>query len=125
LPWNNLLLSVSGLLFGWVLIPWIEAWFVREWLLLILPALAIFCNELQLTKIDISMLVVYALITGLHELRETGQDFFERLIKVGWPASGEIQAAVGIFQRRRSGFLIVMPGVKRFHQSDELVFVAI
>ena len=44
LPWNNLLLSVSGLLFGWVVISWIGAWFVREWLLLILPALAILCN---------------------------------------------------------------------------------
>jgi len=105
LPWNNLLLSVSGLLFGMVVISWIEAWFVREWLLLILPALAIFCNELQLTKKDISLLAVYALIAGLRDQQEAGQDFLERLIKVvdGLPP-GEIQAACReSIQRRRSG----------------------
>jgi hypothetical protein len=105
LPWNNLLLSASGLLFGWVVISWIDAWLVREWLLLILPALAIFCTELQLTKKDISLLSVYALIAGLYDQRETGQDFFERLIKVveGMPP-GEIQLACReSIQRRRSG----------------------
>ena len=45
LPWNNLLLSFSGLLFGWVVISWIEAWFVYKWLLLILPALEIFATD--------------------------------------------------------------------------------
>ena len=105
LPWNNLLLSVSGLLFGWVVISWIGAWFVREWLLLILPALAILCNELLLIKKDISLLAVYALIAGLYDQRETGQDLFERLIKVvdGLPP-GEIQMACReSIQRRRSG----------------------
>lgn len=105
LPWNNLLLSISGLLFGWVVTSWIEAWFVREWLLLILPALAILYIELQLTKKDISLLAVYALCAGLHDQRETSQDFFERLIKVvdGMPP-GEIQAACReSIQRRRSG----------------------
>jgi hypothetical protein len=105
LPWNVLLLSVSGLLFGWVVISWIEAWFVREWLLLILPALAILCIELLLTKKDISLLAVLALIAGLRGQREAGQDFFERLIKVvdGLPP-GEIQTACReSIQRRRSG----------------------
>jgi hypothetical protein len=105
LPWNNLLLAVSELLFGWVVISWIEAWFVREWLLLILPALAILCIELLLTKKDISFLAVFTLIAGLHNQREAGQDFFERLTKVvdGLPP-GEIQAACReSFQRRRSG----------------------
>jgi hypothetical protein len=105
LPWNHLLLTVSGLLFGMVVISWIEDWFVREWLLLILPALAIFCNELQLTNKDISLLAVYALIAGLRDQREAGQDFFERLIKVvdGLPP-GEIRAACReSIQRRRSG----------------------
>jgi hypothetical protein len=105
LPWNILLLSVSGLLFGWVVISWIEAWFMREWLLLFLPALAILCNELQLTKKDISLLAVSALISGLRDQREVGQDFFERLINVvGGLPPGEIQAACReSIQRRRSG----------------------
>jgi hypothetical protein len=105
LPWNNLLLSVSGLLFGCVVTSWIEAWFVREWLLLILPALAIFCNELLLTKKDISLLAVFTLIAGMRDQRKTGQDFIERLIKVmdGLPP-GEIQAVCReSIQRRRSG----------------------
>jgi hypothetical protein len=105
LPWFILLLSVSGLLFGWVVISWVEAWFVREWLLFILPALAILCNELQLTKKDISLLAVFALAAGLYNQREVGQDFFERLIKVvdGLPP-GEIQTACReSIQRRRSG----------------------
>jgi hypothetical protein len=105
LPWNILLLSVSGLLFGWVVISWIEAWFMREWLLLFLPALAILCNELQLTKKDISLLAVCALISGLPDQREVGQDFFERLINVvGGLPPGEIQTACReSIQRRRSG----------------------
>lgn len=127
LPWNNLLLSVSGLLFGWVVISWIEPWFVREWLLLILPALAILYIELQLTKKDISLLAVYALCAGLHDQRETSQDFFERLIKVvdGMPP-GEIQAACReSIQRRRSGFPVdrsceVLSGLHPI--LDELVF---
>lgn len=104
LSWNNLLLSGSGLLFGWVVISWIETWFVREWLLLILPTLAIFCTELQLTKKDISLLSVYALIAGLHDQREAGQDFFERLIKVvDGLTPGDIHAACReSIQRRRS-----------------------
>lgn len=105
LPWNILLISVSGLLFGWVVISWAGVWFVREWLLLILPALAILSNELLQLKRDVSLLVVFALIGGLHDQREVGLDFFERLIKVvyGLPP-GEIQAACReSIQCRRSG----------------------
>lgn len=127
LPWNNLLLTVSGLLFGWVVISWIEAWFVREWLLMILPALAIFCNELQLTKKDISLLAVYALIAGLYDQREAGPDIFERLIKVvdGLPP-GEIQTACReSIQRRRSGLPVERScqALSVFHPIlDELLF---
>jgi len=127
LPWNNLLLSVSGLLFGWVVISWIEGWFVREWLLLILPALAIFCNELQLTKKEILLLAVYALIAGLYDQREAGQDFFERLIKAvdGLPP-GEIQSACReSIQRRRSGLPVERScqALSGLHPIlDELVF---
>lgn len=127
LPWNNLLLSVSGLLFGWVVISWIEPWFVREWLLLILPALAIFCNELLLTKKDISLLSVFALIVGLRDQREVGLDFFERLIKVvdGLPP-GEIQTACReSIQRRRSGLPVdrSCQALSGLHPIlDELVF---
>lgn len=127
LPWNNLLLSVSGLLFGLVVISWIEAWFVREWLLLILPALAILCNELQLTKSDISILAVFALIGGLYDQREAGQDFFERLTKVvDGLTPGEIQSACReSIQRRRSGLPVdrscqVLSGLHPI--LDELVF---
>jgi hypothetical protein len=110
-----------------VVISWIEAWFVREWLLLILPALAIFCNELQLTKKDISLLAVYALIAGLRDQQEAGQDFFERLIKVvdGLP-TGKIQAACReSIQRRRSGLPVdrscgVLSGLHPI--LDELMF---
>ncbi|MDI6694246.1 MAG: hypothetical protein QME21_04310 [Anaerolineales bacterium] len=127
LPWINLLLSVSGLLFGWVVISWIEAWFVREWLLLILPALAILCIELLLTKKDISILAVFALIADLHDQREDGQDFFERLSNVvdGLP-TGEIQAACReSIQRRRSGLPVdrscgVLSGLHPI--LDELMF---
>jgi hypothetical protein len=127
LPWNNLLLSVSGLLFGWVVISWIRAWIVREWLLLVLPALAILCNELQLTKKDISLLAVSALIAGLRDQREAGQDFFERLIKVvdGLPP-GEIQTACReSIQRRRSGLPVdrSCQALSGFHPIlDELLF---
>ena len=41
LPWNSIFLVVSGGILGWSVISWVEAWFVREWLLLILPGLAI------------------------------------------------------------------------------------
>lgn len=108
LPWNNILLALSGAIFGWVVISWAGSWFVREWLLLVLPALAILCNELQLTKKDISLLAVSALIADLRDQREAGQDFFERLIKVvdGLPP-GEIQSACReSIQRRRSGFTV-------------------
>lgn len=127
LPWNNLLISVSGLLFGWGLISWIQAWFVREWLLLILPALSILCNELQLTKKDISLLALFALLAGLRDQRETGQDFFERLIKVvdSLPP-GEIQTACReSIQRRRSGLPVdrSCQALSGFHPIlDELVF---
>jgi hypothetical protein len=127
LPRNNLLLSGSGLLFGWVVISWIEARFVREWVLLILPALAIFCTELQLTKKDISSLSIYALFAGLHDQREAGQDIFERLIKVvdGLPP-GEIQAACReSIQRRRSGLPVdrSCQALSGMHPTlDELVF---
>ncbi len=127
LPWNNLLLSVSGLLFGFVVISWIGAWFVHEWLLLILPAMAILCNELQLTKKDISLLTVFTLTSGLRDQREAGQDFFERLIKVveGLPP-GKIQVACReSIQRRRSGLPVdrSCQALSAFHPIlDELVF---
>ena len=127
LPWNNLLLSISGLLFGWVVISWIESWFVREWLLLILPALAILCIELLLTKKDISLLAVFALIAGLHDQREDGQDFFERLNNgVDGLPTGEIQAACReSIQRRRSGLPVdrSCQALSGLHPIlDELVF---
>ncbi len=127
LPWSDFLVSVSGLLFGWVVISWIEAWFVREWLLLILPALAIFFNELQLTKKDISLLAVYALIAGLYDQREAGQDFFERLTKVvDELPPGEIQTACReSIQRRRSGLPVdrSCQALSGLHPIlDELVF---
>lgn len=105
LPWNNILLAVSGLLFGWVVISWIGAWFVREWLLLILPALAILSNELLLSKRDVSLLAVFALIAGLRDQREAGVDFFERLARVvdGLPPGDVQMAAREALQRRRSG----------------------
>jgi len=108
LPWNHLLLSISGFLFGWTAITWSEAWFVREWLLFVLPALAFLLLELRLTKNDISFLSVYALTAGLYNEREAGQDFVDRLIKVvdGLPP-GEIQAACReSIQRRRSGLSV-------------------
>ena len=49
LPWNSIFLAVSGAVFGWAVISWAGAWFVREWLLLILPGLGILGNELRLT----------------------------------------------------------------------------
>ena len=44
LPWNIILLSISGAVFGWSVISWVGAWFVREWLLLILTG---FCHPDQ------------------------------------------------------------------------------
>lgn len=108
LPWNNILLALSGAIFGWVVISWVGAWFVREWQLLILPALAILSNELLLSKRDVSLLAVYALIAGLYDQREAGLDFFERLTRVvdGLPA-GEVQKACReSLQRRRSGLSV-------------------
>lgn len=108
LPWNNILLALSGAIFGWVVISWVGAWFVREWLLLILPALAILSNELLLSKRDVSLLAVFALIAGLRDQREAGLDFFERLARVvdGLPP-GEVQmAAREALQLRRSGMSV-------------------
>lgn len=127
LPWSYILLAVSGLLFGWVAISWIGAWFVREWLLLILPTLAILCNELQLTKKDISVLAAFTLIAGLRDQREVGQDFFERLTKVvDGLTPGEIQSACReSIQRRRSGLPVdrSCQVLSRLHPIlDELVF---
>ncbi len=108
LPWNNILLALSGAIFGWVVISWVGAWFVREWLLLILPALAILSNELLLSKRDVSLLAVFALIAGLRDQREAGLDFFERLARVvdGLPAGGVQMAARDALQRRRSGMSV-------------------
>ncbi|MEN4098922.1 MAG: hypothetical protein ROW52_03290, partial [Anaerolineaceae bacterium] len=127
LPWNNLLLTVSGLLFGWGFISWIEARFVREWLLLMLPALAIFCNEFRLTKKDFALLAVFALIAGLHDRREAGPDFYGRLVKVvDRLPPGEIQAACReSIQRRRSGITVdrSCQALSGLHPIlDELVF---
>jgi len=127
LPWNNLLLSVSGLLFGWVVISWAGAWFVRDWLLLILPALAILCIELQLTKTKISLLAVCALIAGLRDQREAGLDFFERLARVvdGLPPGDVHMAVRESIQRRRSGLPVdrSCQALSGLHPIlDELVF---
>ena len=75
LPWNSIFLVVSGGIFGWSVISWVEAWFVHEWLLLILPGLAILSHELLLTRRDIDLLAVMALIAGLHDQRELGRMF--------------------------------------------------
>lgn len=108
LPWNNILLALSGAIFGWVVISWVGAWFVREWLLLILPALAILSNELLLSKRDVSLLAVFALIAGLRDQREAGLDFFERLARVvdGLPPGDVQMAAREALQRRRSGMSV-------------------
>jgi len=127
LPWNNFLLAISGLVFGWVVISWAGDWFVREWLLLILSGLAILSNELRLSKKDVQLLAVMALIAGLHDQREVGLDVFERLARIvdGLPP-GEVQkAAREALQRRRSGFAVeqscqTLSGLNPF--LDELVF---
>lgn len=103
--WEEAAVSLSGALFGWVLISWIGNLFVQEWLLLILPALALLCSELNLSKRDAAILAVYALITGLRDQREAGKDFFDRLARIvdGLPP-GEVQRACReSLQRRRSG----------------------
>jgi hypothetical protein len=127
MSWNDILLSVSGGVFGWVVISWVGTWFVREWLLLILPALAILFNELQQTKKDISLLAVFALIAGLREQREGGLDFFERLTRVVDGLShGDVQKACReSLQRRRSGLSVDQScqALSGLHSTlDELVF---
>jgi len=127
LPWNSIFLAVSGAMFGWAVISWAGAWFVREWLLLILPGLAILSNELRLSKKDVFLLAVMALIAGLHDQREVGLDVFERLARAvdGLPP-GEVQkAARETLQLRRSGLAVdqccrVLNGLHPF--LDELVF---
>jgi hypothetical protein len=104
-PWNNILLAISGAVFGTVVISWVGDWSVREWLLLILTGLAILCHELLLTKKDLDLLAILALLASLYDQREIGPDLFERLVKVvdGLPV-GEVQkAAREVLQRRRSG----------------------
>lgn len=104
-PWSNILLAVSGAVFGTVVISWAGGWFVSEWLLLILPGLAILSHELLLTKKDLDMLAVLALLAGLYDQREIGPDPFERLVKVvdGLPVGDVQKAAREALQRRRSG----------------------
>jgi hypothetical protein len=127
LPWNSIFLAVSGAVFGWAVISWEGAWFVREWLLLILPGLGILGNELRLTTKNVYLLAVMALIAGLHDQREVGLDVFERLARVvdGLPP-GEVQKAVReALQRRRSGLLVEQSCqvLNRLHPFlDELVF---
>lgn len=127
LPWNGILLAVSGAVFGWVVISWAGAWFVREWLLLILPGLGILSNELRLSKKDFYLLAVMALIAGLHDQRDVGLDVFERLASVvdGLPP-GEVQkAAREVLQRRRSGLTVEQccQALNGLHPLfDELVF---
>ena len=108
LPWNNFLLAISGLVFGWVVISWAGDWFVREWLLLILSGLAILSNELHLSKKDVQFLAVMALIAGLHDQREVGLDVFERLTRIvdGLPSRDVQKAAREALQRRRSGLAV-------------------
>ena len=118
LPWNIILLSISGAVFGWSVISWIGAWFVREWLLLILTGFAILINDLRLSTKDVNLFSVMALIAGLHEQREVGPDLFERLAGIvdGLPP-GDVQKAVReAIQRRRSGLTVesCLSGSERF-----------
>jgi hypothetical protein len=103
--WSNILLAVSGVMFGTVVISWAGDWFVSEWLLLILPGLALLSHELLLTKKDLDVFAILALFAGLHDQREIGPDLFERLAKVvdGLPAGDVQKAAREALQRRRSG----------------------
>jgi hypothetical protein len=104
-PWNNILLAVSGAVFGMVVISWAGDWFVREWLLLILPGLAILSHELLLTQKDLDLFAILALLAGLHDQREIGSDVFERLARIvdGLPVDDVQKAAREALQRRRSG----------------------
>jgi hypothetical protein len=108
-------------------ISWARAWFVREWLLLVLPGLVILSNELRLSNKDFSLLAGMALIAGLHDQRDVGLDVFERLASVvdGLPP-GEVQkAAREVLQRRRSGLTVEQccQALDGLHPIlDELVF---
>lgn len=122
-----MLLVVSGGMFGWVLIAWAGDWFVREWLLLVLPGLAILSRELLLAKRDYSLFAIIALMAGLHNQQEAGTDVFERFAKFsdGLPEGEVKQAARESLQRRRSGSLVeqscqVLTGLHRL--LDELLF---
>jgi len=108
LPWNNILLVLAGVVFGWSMTSQFETWFVREWLLLILPSLAILSNELRLSTKDVSLLAVMALMAGLSEQRDVGTDFFERLTRVveGLPTGDVKKATRETLQRRRSGMTV-------------------
>jgi hypothetical protein len=105
LTWNNTLLCMSGAIFGWSVISWIGAWFVREWLLLILTGSAILINDLRLSTKEINLFSVMALITGLHKEKNISPDLFERFAGIldGLPP-GDVQKSVReVIQRRRSG----------------------
>jgi hypothetical protein len=123
----QILLVVSGMVFGWALITWAGDWFVREWLLLVLPGLTLLSHELLLTKRDYSLFAILALMAGLHNQREAGTDVFERFAKIfdGLPEGEVKQAAREALQRRRSGSPVeqscqVLYGLHRL--LDELLF---
>ncbi len=127
IPWTKILIAVSGAVFGWAVISLVGARFVREWLLLILPALAILINELQLPKKDIYLLAVMTLFAGLQTHREGGLDIFERLTRVvDELPPGEVQmASREALQRRRSGLAVEQCSkpLHRLHPFlDEMIF---
>lgn len=96
---------LAGAILGMLFAYWIVSWISREWLLLVLVALAILSEELQSSHREMQLLAVIVLIDRVHFHAESGVDFFEALSKSTHDLpEGEVRNALWkVIHRCRSG----------------------
>ena len=124
--WSGVLLTFAEAIFGMLAAPWVVSWISREWLLLVLVALAILSEELRPSHSEMNLLAVVVLMDRVRVYSGSEGELFEMLAKALHELpDGEVQQELReALQRRRSGLaaegcLAILRGINPYF--DELI----